>query len=108
MVEFFEGKPFPQFYTASFFVLISKVANPVNFNKFWSISSCLVFYKLCSKILVNRLVPLLDKFIAPEQGAFILGRSIFENISLTQEMIHSINRPSHGGNFVMKIDMIKA
>ncbi|KAF5444244.1 hypothetical protein F2P56_036732 [Juglans regia] len=39
---------------------------------------------------------------------FILGRSIFENISLTQEMIHSINKPARGGNVVLKLDMAKA
>ncbi|KAG6682925.1 hypothetical protein I3842_13G166800 [Carya illinoinensis] len=41
-------------------------------------------------------------------GAFIQGRSILENISLTQEMVQSINKKVRGGNVVLKIDMAKA
>lgn len=51
---------------------------------------------------------MLTKIISPEQGVFLPGRSIFENINLTQETIHSINKPSYAGNVVMKIDMAKA
>ncbi|XP_042979857.1 uncharacterized protein LOC122310040 [Carya illinoinensis] len=58
--------------------------------------------------MVNRLSPLLANIISPEQGAFLSGRSIFDNISMTQEMIHSINKPAYGGNVVLKIDMAKA
>ncbi|KAF5471068.1 hypothetical protein F2P56_011540 [Juglans regia] len=34
----------------------------------------------------------LPKLISLEQGAFIPGRNIFENISITQEMVHSLNK----------------
>ncbi|XP_042964794.1 uncharacterized protein LOC122299025 [Carya illinoinensis] len=95
-------------FTASFFVLIPKVDNPKSFDKFRPISMCSVFYKICTKILVSRLSSLLPQLISKEQGAFILGRSIFENVSLTQEMIQNINKPVRGGNVVLKIDMAKA
>ena len=36
------------------------------------------------------------------------GRSIFYNIGLAQEMFHDLNRPSRGGNLVIKLDMAKA
>lgn len=39
---------------------------------------------------------------------FIKGRIIFKNICLTQEMIHCINKPAHGGNIILKIDLAKA
>lgn len=51
---------------------------------------------------------ILPSMISPEQGTFIPGRSIFENIMLAQEMVHSLNRKSQGENFVIKIDMSKA
>ncbi|XP_035545050.1 uncharacterized protein LOC109016147 [Juglans regia] len=106
--EFFSGGKWPRFYTSSYVVLIPKMDIPSGFDKFRPKSLCSVFYKICSKIIVNRLTSLLPKMISLEQGAFIPGRSIFENISLTQEMVHSINKKIHGGNVVLKLDMAKA
>ncbi|XP_042964656.1 uncharacterized protein LOC122298876 [Carya illinoinensis] len=65
---------------------------PTGFDKFRPISLCSVVYKVFSKILVRRLSPILNRIISSEQGAFLPGRSIFENISLAQEMIHMINK----------------
>ena len=81
--EFFLSKRLPRFYSASYIVLIPKVDVPSGFDKFRPISLCSVFYKICSKIIVNRMTGFLPKMISLEQGAFIPGRSIFENISLT-------------------------
>ncbi|XP_042964741.1 uncharacterized protein LOC122298964 [Carya illinoinensis] len=79
------------------------------------------FYKFCWEILakdvvtaihdffrVGWLAPLLPQIVSQEQGAFTPGRSILENISLTQEMVLSINKKVRGGNVVLKIDMAKA
>ncbi|XP_042939510.1 uncharacterized protein LOC122274547 [Carya illinoinensis] len=79
--EFFVSKHLPKYFTASYLVLIPKVESATG---------------------------LLPRLISLEQGAFIPGRSIFENISLTQEMVHSINRRIHGGNIMLKVDMAKA
>lgn len=62
---------------------------PTSFDKFRPIILCSVFYKIFSKIIVNRLIGFLSRLILLEHGAFIPGRSIFENISLTQEMVHA-------------------
>lgn len=35
-------------------------------------------------------------------------RSIFENITLVQEMTHSINKKSKGENVTVKVNMVKA
>ncbi|XP_042980090.1 uncharacterized protein LOC122310271 [Carya illinoinensis] len=106
--DFFRGGKIPREITASFLVLIPKVDHPKSFDKFHPISLCSVFYKTCTKILVNRISPLLSRLISEEQGAFIPGRNIFENVSLVQEMIQNINKPVRGGNVVLKIDMAKA
>ncbi|XP_042986314.1 uncharacterized protein LOC122314764 [Carya illinoinensis] len=108
VLEFFDSKSLPKFFTASFLVLIPKVDSPTGFDKFRHISLCSVFYKLCPKIIVNRLTGLLPRLVSMEQGAFIPGRSIFENISLTQEMVQSINKRNHGSNIMLKVDMTKA
>ncbi|XP_042974822.1 uncharacterized protein LOC122306457 [Carya illinoinensis] len=54
--EFFISKSLLRFYSASFIVLISKMDAPSGFDKFRPISLCSVFYKICSKIIVNRLM----------------------------------------------------
>lgn len=46
--------------------------------------------------------------ISAEQGAFIRGRSIYENISLAQEIINLLNKKTKGGNVLLKVDMAKA
>ncbi|XP_042956358.1 uncharacterized protein LOC122292186 [Carya illinoinensis] len=89
-------------------MVLAQVDKPSGFDKFWPISLCSVTYKICAKIIVSRLTDLLKKMISQEQGAFIPGRSIFENISLTQEMVHSIHRHTNGGNVLIKLDMSKA
>lgn len=105
--DFFSGADMPMYFSASFLVLIPKVESPTSFDKFRPISLCSMFYKICSKILVSRLAPLFSRLVSLEQGAFISGRSIFENINLTQELVHSINKPVRGGNIMLKIDMAK-
>lgn len=60
-----------------------------------------------SKIMVFRLALILDKIISPEQATFIPGRSIFENISLAEELVQGINRKMRCGNVMLKINMAK-
>lgn len=106
--DFLGGSLLPRFYSSSYIVLIPKVENPQGFDKFQPISLCSVAYKIFSKILVKRMASLLPKIIAHEQGAFLTGRTIFYNITLTQEIVHSLNRKVHGRNVVVKVDMAKA
>ncbi|XP_042962740.1 uncharacterized protein LOC122297018 [Carya illinoinensis] len=106
--DFFPGNQFPRYYTASYVALIPKTQHPASFDKFRPISLCSVIYKVCSKVLVARLVHILPRLISPEQGAFVAKRSILENVSLTQEMVHSIHKKKNGGNVMLKVDMSKA
>ena len=67
-------------------------------------------YKIISKVLVNRLKPIMDSIITPYQNAFIKGRNITYNILLAHEIIDVVRkkkgkRDSFG---VLKIDMSKA
>lgn len=84
ITEFFRGAPLPKFYSASHIVPILKWKNPTGFESFRLISLCSVIYKLCSKIIVKRLSPILGGLISPEQGAFL------------------------SGNVFIKVDMVKA
>lgn len=51
-------------------VLISKVKRLENVSQFRPISICNCVYKIISKILVNRMKPLMGKLITEEQSAF--------------------------------------
>ena len=64
---------------------------------------------MTSKILVNRLRPLLSKIVSPVQSAFIPGRSIHENILLTHEIMHKFRKIKGQQAWVaLKLDMKKA
>ncbi|KAL0434709.1 UNVERIFIED_CONTAM: hypothetical protein Sradi_0178800 [Sesamum radiatum] len=72
--------------------LIPKVQPPVTVADFRSISYCNVLYKAITKIIVQKLRPLLDRMISSTQNAFIPGRSISENILLAQELFRDYNQ----------------
>lgn len=66
-----------------------------------------MIYNIFSKIMVNKLNPLLDNIVSNEQGAFIRGWNLQENITLAQELLHSINAKVWGDNVIIKVDMTK-
>ena len=69
--------------------LIPKKKGAHNFNHFRLISLCNVCYKVISKIIVNRLRPLLNKMIDLAQVAFVPNRWINENVVLAHEIVHT-------------------
>ncbi|XP_070011018.1 uncharacterized protein [Nicotiana sylvestris] len=50
----------------------------------------------------------MDKIISPNQTSFIKGRTISDNVMLTQELVHNIRKPNSGGNIILKLDMANA
>ena len=97
-------------FTHTFITLIPKPPNPEEVSHFRPISLSNVLYKIISKVLVNRLKPIINSIITPFQNAFIKGRNITDNILLAHEIIDVVRkkrgkRDSYG---VLKIDMSKA
>lgn len=106
MSDAFDSGTFSPELNRTLLVLIPKVQQPEYIKEFRPISLCTVAYKLITKVLVNRLRPLLDKIVGPMQSSFIPGRQAADNVFIAQEMIHTIKRSkSKLGLIAIKIDL---
>ena len=89
---------------------IPKTNQPSKMAEFRPISLCNTIYKLVSKVLANRLRPILPSIITENQSAFILDRLISDNVLVAFEFMHYLNHKNDGKENYMsiKLDMSKA
>jgi exonuclease III len=92
---------------SSFLALIPKEKGARCFSRFRPISLCNIGYKLITKIIANRLKSILPKIIPENQGGFVKGRHIQDNIILVQEAIHSSCQRKEKG-MIVKLDLANA
>ncbi|CAL9013278.1 unnamed protein product [Prunus brigantina] len=108
--DFFQGNSSVHCLNMTELALIPKVPNPETVTQFRPIALCNFTYKIISKILANRLKPILAQIITPQQSAFIPGRQIQDNILLAHEAFHAIKLRKKTKVYEMglKLDMNKA
>lgn len=87
--------------------LIPKVQEANTIRQFKPICLLNVDYKIFTKVLTNRLVPIADKVIGRNQTGFIKGRNIFEGVIILHEVLHELKRSKSKG-LILKIDFEKA
>ncbi|KAK8948580.1 hypothetical protein KSP39_PZI006116 [Platanthera zijinensis] len=107
--EFFRTGLMPPEWKDTRVVLIPKVPNATQSDKFLPISLCQTIYKVAAKVLIRRLHPLLPSLVSPEQGDFVPGRSISHHCFLAHEIMHKFKVSTAWSDFMaIKIDMAQA
>lgn len=86
--QFFVSKTFPRKWNETHIRLIPKVSSPWKVYELPPYTLCNVFYKIVAKIITKRLQPILNSPISENQSAFIMGRTIFDNVLIIHEILH--------------------
>ena len=92
---------------SAFLALIPKEKDAKSFDRFRPISLCNIGYKIITKIMAGRLKNILPYLVPENQGGFVKGRKIWDNIILVQEAIHSSLKNGYKG-MVVKLDLANA
>ncbi|GJS97983.1 hypothetical protein Tco_0819153 [Tanacetum coccineum] len=106
--EFFRNGTLLKEINHTIIALLPKVKSPSRVNDYRPISCCNVLFKCISKIIANRIKHSLKTIISPNQSAFIPGRSITDNILLTQELMHNYHLERGTPRCAFKVDIQKA
>ena len=93
---------------ATILTLVPKKVNPSAMGDFRPIACCNVIYKCITKIISNRMLPLLSDLVSLNQSAFIPSRSITENVLLVEEIVRNYHKDKGVPRCTLKIDLMKA
>ena len=80
MKHIFANQKIPDYLNQTLIALIPKQLGPETISQYRPISLCNTVYKIISKILVQRIRPLLPRLISPMQAAFLEGRRGADNV----------------------------
>lgn len=77
-------------FNSTYIALVPKKYNPLAVTNFRPISLCNVIYKLISKVITNRLKPIMNLIILSSQSAFIQEKIITDNNLIAHWLLHSM------------------
>ena len=78
--EIFASQKVPKYLNQTLITLVPKQPGPEIVSQYRPIILCNTVYKIISKILVQRLRPLLPSVISPMQATFLEGRRGLDNV----------------------------
>lgn len=88
--------------------ILCKITLPSSIRKKKYISLCNTSYKIITKIISNRLHPIMDKIIEPCQTSFLKNKQASDNAIIIQKIIRNFTKmKGKKGNAIMKIDLEK-
>ena len=106
--EFFVLRHVKRNLNSNFLVLIPKTENAAVIEKFRPIILGNFIFKICTKILADRLGFLAPTIISKNQFGFVKGRRIQDCIALASEGFNILKNKSKEGNIAIKVDIRKA
>eukprot|EP00253_Pinus_taeda_P004094 PITA_04094 len=92
---------------ASFIALILKQEKAMILDRFRPIALCNVVYKIISKVIANKLKPLLPALVSEENTDYVEVRQILINIIQAHEMVHSLESNKQAV-MIIQLDLAKA
>eukprot|EP00253_Pinus_taeda_P002292 PITA_02292 len=93
--------------SSTFIALIPKKKNSKSFQDYRPIALCNSLFKIITKVIAERLKPILNLFITRDQHAFLKDRNIWDAVALTQESLFSL-RTYNIKVAILKIDLKKS
>ncbi|VFQ73493.1 unnamed protein product [Cuscuta campestris] len=106
--EVFLGIPMTTAAASSNICLLPKVVNANKLNYFRPICLSTIASKIATRCIAKRLGRILPEIISEEQAAYVPGREMLDQILITKELVHNINKKTKGGNLIIKLDLSKA
>lgn len=85
--EFFASSSMLRQWNATTLILVPKIPNTSTTSDFRPISCLNTIYKVVSKLLESRLLPVLMEIIPPHQSAFMPERLLGENVLLATDLV---------------------
>ena len=105
--NFYEQEVFERSLNATFITLIPKKKGAKELRDFRPISLIGSIYKLCGKVLTERMKGVMAKLVDSRQMAFIQGRQIMDAVSMANEAVDSRQKQKKP-EILCKIDLEKA
>ena len=108
VVSFFSSGSMLREINCTIIALVPKVPNPGSMHDYRPISCCNTIYKCISKIIAARIKQCIPEIISPSQSAFVHGRSIADNVLITQDLMVNYHRDNGPPRCALKVDIRKA
>ena len=106
--SFFESGSMLRKINCTIIALVPKVPNPGSMHDYRPICCCNTIYKCISKIIAARIKWCIPDIISPLQSAFVQGRSIADNVLITQDLMLNYHRDIGPPRCALKVDIKKA
>ncbi|XP_026398917.1 uncharacterized protein LOC113294756 [Papaver somniferum] len=98
----------PKVMNANFLTLLPKVQGAKKASQFRPIGMSNFCFNIFKKIITTRIGGVIEKIVSPQQGAFIKGRNIQNQIVLASELINEMETTRRGWNVGLKLDITQA